>query len=141
MAFFVWVRTLLVHVLGNEKKTFKPMVCPFECPLFVGEKLTIPFYVASTEVVYIKKKNLFFLSQFAKLYWVSSSRPPLYKDFEIWHEFFFSAIATRGLGSAVTAAFLVESLRTINYWRYTRRHKMVELYYEEFKDELPVIGG
>lgn len=36
------------------------MVCPFECPLFVGEKLTIPFYVASTEVVYIKKKNLFF---------------------------------------------------------------------------------
>lgn len=52
----------------------------------------------------------------------------------------YAAIATRGLGSAVTAAFLVESLRTINYWRYTRRHKMVELYYEEFKDELPIIG-
>lgn len=50
-------------------------------------------------------------------------------------------MATKGLGSAVAAAFLVESIRTINFWRYTRRHKLVELYYEEFKDELPHIGG
>jgi hypothetical protein len=35
---------------------------------------------------------------------------------------------------------VVESIRTINFQRYTRRHKMVELYYEQHKDELPHVG-
>uniref|UniRef100_A0A8W8L3F2 Uncharacterized protein n=1 Tax=Magallana gigas TaxID=29159 RepID=A0A8W8L3F2_MAGGI len=37
----------------------------------------------------------------------------------------YTGMATKGLGFAVAAAFFVESLRTINYKRYTRRHKMV----------------
>lgn len=52
----------------------------------------------------------------------------------------YSSMATKGLGSAVLVCLLVESLRTVNYRRYTRRQKMVELYYEEYKDELPHIG-
>ena len=57
------------------------------------------------------------------------------------YELLFLGMATFGFGKAALAVFLIESFRTINYRRYTRRQKMVELYYQEYKDELPHIGG
>ncbi|XP_022326900.1 uncharacterized protein LOC111126503 [Crassostrea virginica] len=53
---------------------------------------------------------------------------------------YYAGMATFGFGKAALAVFLIESFRTINYRRYTRRQKMVELYYQEYKDELPHIG-
>ncbi|XP_062610320.1 uncharacterized protein LOC134272095 [Saccostrea cucullata] len=53
---------------------------------------------------------------------------------------YYTRMGTVGIGKACLIMFLLESWRTWNYKRYTRRHKFVELYYDEHKEDFPHIG-